>query len=1101
MGTNRQPGSTVDLRGMVVPLAHTLGATMTATSQAGPKPGGFVPSTVTKMALHSSGELDSSGSVAAGSQMTLTTYRAGGVGTATIRWRFTSESGLYSWDAPVALSGWEFVDRSTTANAWSKPHAIRNPSTGRLHVVATQASGGITDTIVVWNQDQFGKWSSVTIEDTGDETCGTLVALPSGRLVCLYVYTVATDKAQIRMAFSDDSGTTWTAGQTQCLETPLAQDGDNYVRIRAAYANGKILLLLHEAATNDAIRQYVSSDEGCTFQSVETFSSSTKGYPDIAVYNGTFYVAYLEYDATGVDVEPVVHTLASAAQPLSSTTGVDAGATSGDSEWGTYAAGLFTSGDCAICVDDDGVLWLYGRDHATGAGAYYETLTRLSLDLNQDWTSNSGNMHNAIGSVVHWSGDTATYIWDFCAVAERGRIALFHRMEANPATHDDSLCALYLGGWSSVGMFEEDSYAARTGFGAWHIVWLPLDLPQNTGTTWTQTPDPYAGSQTATLSSTGMTLTAGAGESNNFTATPASTTVADGVMAEFHVTVGEGDWKHAVRISDGAADFEASVTANATGLSLDDENGGNIATATVDCTKGVVIRIAVDKPSGVWAGANGRVRAWYRVDGPYQGGAVNYGPRAVRRWTSIGTSSALTNGAETTARVYFGITGATASDQATYRYVAFAGSPFHGGSVTPDNGIASSVSGYARGRTIPPASSPVHVAEGLRLHGENGPSMAGDTWTHDTAFEFPVTNLDPSRAPSPSMPWRATSDAVDQDIVWSGIDLGWRTGDILAVYVAGNNAPTMTLYRDSGGANKVMDMSFLVSDLDFTRSRDTLIPAAGGTSPPFFFHEGQLKGCYADLGSGDIRKIKWNTAGSWLASGAPGTYPSARIILESYDSGDAASGTMAIRMSAGFFFVESLQATDTLMLRIPAADTAENYLTLGTVLIGRLRIMQQWSRGRGMLFTPLYDLTTLPSGGRIGRGRGVWRPAVEIDWAEGVVTTGLHTFGSAPSWYTLGYTGADAIAAPAATSRTLAGIIREVEGATVPVVLVHGIAQLNAATTTTAPYSNWNPEAVTYGRIVTETLRVDSRPDVRGAELRDPSEVVQIGRVVVEAEV
>jgi hypothetical protein len=39
-----------------------------------------------------------------------------------------------------------------------------------------------------------------------------------------------------------------------------------------------------------------------------------------------------------------------------------------------------------------------------------------------------------------------------------------------------------------------------------------------------------------------------------------------------------------------------------------------------------------------------------------------------------------------------------------------------------------------------------------------------------------------------------------------------------------------------------------------------------------------------------------------------------------------------------------------------------------------------------------------------------------------------------------------------------------------------------------------------YGRIVTESLRVDSDASVRGQELRDPGEMVQISTVIVEEE-
>lgn len=46
-----------------------------------------------------------------------------------------------------------------------------------------------------------------------------------------------------------------------------------------------------------------------------------------------------------------------------------------------------------------------------------------------------------------------------------------------------------------------------------------------------------------------------------------------------------------------------------------------------------------------------------------------------------------------------------------------------------------------------------------------------------------------------------------------------------------------------------------------------------------------------------------------------------------------------------------------------------------------------------------------------------------------------------------------------------------------------------------------DPERHLYGRIVVESLRVDSDPNVMGDEFRDPGEVVKIGNVRIEEEV
>ena len=69
----------------------------------------------------------------------------------------------------------------------------------------------------------------------------------------------------------------------------------------------------------------------------------------------------------------------------------------------------------------------------------------------------------------------------------------------------------------------------------------------------------------------------------------------------------------------------------------------------------------------------------------------------------------------------------------------------------------------------------------------------------------------------------------------------------------------------------------------------------------------------------------------------------------------------------------------------------------------------------------------------------------------------------------------------------------------IPVVVLPAVKQQSSAPGTTG-IQLLDPEASLYGRIVTQTLRVDSDASVRGQELRDPGEMVQISTVIVEEE-
>lgn len=1086
----RQPLS--DLRGLVIPEASILDATVTVTSQAGPRAGVVVPDQTTGLSLHGSGELDAA-SEATTTTIELATARGGNVGDATIRWRFSGDT-YRSWDAPVALAGWEYLARSTTADRYRAPHAIRRASTGLACVAVVYDS----NTVQVYRQDGYGKWQSATVENTGATTRVTLVDLPSGRLLCLYTVSVGASTTQIRSAYSDDDGATWTTGTSACLPSAFAGASSTIKRLRAVELNGQIALFLWSQVSADEVYQYVSSDGGNLFSLVETLSTSTVAYPDLAVLRGSIHLVTLKYDAafTPSTIRAQSRRLASASQPASTASTSNIGT---NAVWGTYSAGAFTAGDLTIAGTDDGFLWVYGVDFDTGGTR--AGIIRVSPDAGATWYDNHSNSHGGVsGTLIAWNGDSTTCLRELSACPERGRVVLAHTPQTSPggvATNFTSLCAGYMGGWSTVGMADplNGEWWEQAG---WDYAYLPIDLPTDTGTLWTRT---LTGGATEVLGATGLTLTATGTDRIYYTASPTiSSGLAEGILWEGQVLVSAGQLVLDLRLTDGTNGYSVQAVVSTTQVQIYDMGAGGtlLHTLAIDATSGIVLRVALDNTStSVWTGATGRVRAWARIDGPYSGASpILHGPRQDREWTHVGVTSTLTSAAYAANRVRWGAV--TAAGTGTYRWVLYST-----GTQTAGN-LAESVNGDVHGALVPPASSPLHLTDGARIHGVNGPTSSGDTYTMAPAFEYPISAINPLVSPSPRRRWRSTGDALAQDIVLTGLDLGARLGDTWAVYVAGANWQTATLFRDSTGTNKILDLDLAAGliNLGFTRARDLVFPTAGGAgASPTYYGEGALEGCYLDFGSNRVRKIAANTSGAWLTGGTA-SYNSTRIRLDSYDAGDPTSGTCTLRMTRGLWLIETMQSTDTLMLRIPAQDTAENYLTLGTLLIGKVRWFgQQYSRGRGLSFTPAYELSETRSGARRVRRLGPTRRAYEVAWDDGVDTTGLHSLATvgAPDYWTLGYTGADAVADIAGTPRTLSGIISSTSGAYLPVVLAPSVPQQGSAPGT-AGIPILDPERHLYGRIVTETLRVDADPSVRGDEFRDPGEVVKIGSVVLEEE-
>lgn len=1067
-----------DLRGFLVQERAMRGATVTATTQAGPRPGGAVPSGSYPLALVTTGVLDQ-----AMSETKVVTLRGGAVDRATVRWNYTSTNPRQH-DPPSAIAGFEFVSRSTTATAFRRPHVARRPSTGLPVAVVTQDS----TEIACWYADRFGKWSSATIEDTDNESVGCIIPLASGRLVSIYTYQVDTAATQLRQAFSDDGGATWSNGTTECLKTPLAKASADYLRIRGVELNGLVSVILWEQDTADVLYQYVSSDEGANLELVETFSSSARACPDLVVHEGSICIAYVERDTAALAAsDDVVYfrRIASASIPFSAASPVLV-SQDYNTEWGIWSGTVYTSSECALLACDNGDLFLYGIDY--DAAGSRETIFRFSTDGGETWAHQFASSHLTASAVVLVSGTASTtYMKDLAVAPERGRAVMLHRSVAAGTAHDDSLMASWLGGWSTVGMPEADTYPTRGSISGWDIMWIPLAEPDQMG--WTKS---TAGAPTAILGNGGLALSAAVLETITYFQTPTVTSEADGVHAEFALAASSGSGMAEFKISDGTDGFHLRVSVATGTITVRDViAAADLVSQACDGDDLVAVRVAFDKASGAWNTNVGRVRVWVRTDGPYSGGAVNYGPRQDRSWTVVGAgvyTGLSSSNTITAARVEWGY---LAAGGGTFKWFGHSFGAYCAGN------IANSASGANRGHVLGSSLSPVHLAEGLRVHGVGGPTLAGNTWTINTDYEHPASALDPSTRPSPRVTWRSTTTASDQDITWTGLDLGWRAGDLLGILVLGANFATANLYRDTGAVNLVAALDFRVTGLGFTRSRGQIVPAAGGTNMTFPCSEGVLAGAHVDLGGGDVRKVATNHAGTWLSTGAPGGYPSTRLQLESYDSGDAASGTLALWMPGLFAITEAMQSTDTLMLRIPTQTVGESYFEIGTVLIGRVRIVRQYSFGRSVQWTPSYELTTSRSGARTGRALGPTRRAVEIAWDDAIDMSGIHTPGTAPDHYSIGYTGADAIAAPADTPRTLGGILADVDGATVPIAYLPRIKQFVTATGAAAPAIELDPNAFLYGRAMVETLRVDT---VVGHELADPGELVRVGVVRIEEE-
>lgn len=1022
---------TLDRRFVASALADT-GDSGASYTQAGPFPGVAVAD------QRGLGRIDASGEMAAGADLDVRSVSGGGAGAARVAWRHPGDALWRGWDPPIAISQFAFIDRSTTANAWKDPHvAARSDGYAWIAVQADERY------IKVFRRARGGtSWTAATVYDSGgtgyssDNAAPCIVVLPSGRLLCLFwreIYGLS--MGSLASAYSDDDGATWTDVQAHSLSgITLAP-----TRLRAAYANGQVLMVCsYGGGPSDTWIQLASADLGNTFEIV----GSDSGLCRIEVIGGDdgFLVAGIQNapPPSGALVAPWVYAIGSAYTSIEDAVGVLATPAASTVEWGTVGAGpgyVLSDGDLAMCRDEFGAIWLYGRNAAdtqNGVATY-------SADGGSTWTSLGG----------WWRGnDASTYPTAITVAGQGGRVIMAGANSANPGTGDPSLCVYGLGGSTTVWLGEYAElgidYAAW-----WSTTWLPFDLPENTGAAWTAATTATA--PTVTITGLGMRVQhSDAGSSATWTAVPGNTN-SDGILATTEMRITAGTGALVLRIGDaGPSSYSVRVAVSTTAITLRDQTAATtIATVTTAAgTTGVEVMVALGDTAG--GAASGQCYAWYRESGA----------DADREWILIGSSTALTQGAVTTDSVVFGTIGGNAATDVYFRAVNYSDAQgLYGGQSNP-GGLLGQVVG----------STPGPVAEtGTRVAYRGGPTVIGESWSVPVAYEYPLSRVDPVTSPSPRTPWRSLTDGVDADIVYDLTDAQSVTSPLYAVYLDGANFGTATWSGWDGAAWVLLGTVDLQvgSSLKYTRSGNTIRcdPSGGSACADHIAREALRGGTWKTGVGGILRRIAHNTAGRWDATATAGLIQRPIITLEDYDAGDAASGSSGAIYSPRGALVLRGQSTgySRYRLQISSQDTAEGYYTLGALAVMPLTVLGDHDY-RSIGIATNVDTVTARSGSRRKTRLGEPARYAIVGWTDGVDGSNVHD--TSPD-YVRAYTGGEVAGTPAAVAGDVIGLLAEND--TVPVLYLPRVpvpASVGATMIT-------SPDILLYADISSDTIQSD----------------------------
>jgi hypothetical protein len=825
-------------------------------------------------------------------------------------------------------------------------------------------------------------------------------------------------------------------------------------RLQAAANGGQILLMawLHDDTAPpgepNQIRQYASSDGGCTFSLV--WASDTHAtapyqggtYPAVvALPDGGFCVSWIDHSP-----DPVAYTLSSAYLSLGSLTA-------------TAVASLAAPEEMLLVCDESGSLYLSTRL----AGAAEKWVAYTSVDSGATWTA-MARSSLANGSGVWWSDRVGnTYPKYAASCWQNGRWLILSSYAGSASNVGYSLSLYALGGYTSATMPGYDAQRVDSLQVTWGQTYRSLDLPAVCG--WTKT---TTGTTTESVSSGTLALTTNVASSIVYSYAPTGT-VNGGIIAAWTATTGaSGTLRIRLTCADGSHGYALQVSLSGTTATITDRvSGSTLATVTIPATTQLSWLASI---------TSGKVQVWWR-----QAGNAD----ALRGWTVAVASTSMTDaaGATYTANlVEWGLSTIGSGSFAAVDYVTDGGGTY---GFTGTGLGSASFPGALLGRRYSGAA--VSLDGSTSILASNGPTYGGESWTIGVRYEYGPQNLFPTVAPSPRQPLRLDSSGTNDlifDLEGDGTEATSLLGRPLALALLGTNAHSATLYGWNGAAW----VSFLTWDASITsgagyvRVGRIVTVTSGGTAG--YVTRNQLAGATLDLGGGKLRKVLYNSEGQIGNS----TNPAALQI--DADGTEGTSGTCTLYAASAVAVVAQPVNYRRWQLRFTATSTPEGYLEIGQALLGSLHLLaRRPSNGRQIEVVQQAQTARPPGGPRSWRvlGPSVRRVGIEL----GELLPSSQIFGTSPDTVALSTVG-NALASLHGAAYSTMGIIEEQQG---NILLYCGnVPQVSSNTATTMLL---DPRFLHYGRIVEpgtiQVVRGDEGSATRG-------EVLTLTGIILETE-
>ncbi|MCH9834942.1 glycoside hydrolase, partial [bacterium] len=394
---------------------------------------------------------------------------SGEQGAATFVTRSTTATDWSGWEGPGAVSHWEALTYSSNSANWrTQPHVAVSPA-GSLIAAARVGSGsGITIETYTRAAGSTTWGSAVTVGTRGQTPYAPCVLAVGKRLMLFAAVEDTVSGLAYPWAFSsDDDGATWVIAASPAardLVTVQGVTGASIQRIRAAYANGQIILFLHTlSGTTNTTYQYASSDLGASFQRIATLAG--EGFGDVIAADGQFVHISAVFSG-GVTTRTRRYGSAYQGPQSAVVTSAIDSATALGSGYLTNAgvATVSRHNGFALVRDDTGVLYAICAQYTADPDSpTHRGQVAFSEDNGLTWAPwgidvYSSSDNDYAYSARWWGPNTgdpgvtpeAVTPTALSAVYWRGRVVVAHNWRAPTSTFGSSLGLAYLGGMTQL---------------------------------------------------------------------------------------------------------------------------------------------------------------------------------------------------------------------------------------------------------------------------------------------------------------------------------------------------------------------------------------------------------------------------------------------------------------------------------------------------------------------------------------------------------------------------------------------------------------------------------------------------------------------------